>query len=182
MSQQDHLQNAMLVSYLMGELDDSGALALETHVSECSNCADRLQHEAEFEEALFMAAELEPSTAHQSDQLRRIATVAVAAVAMAAALLLSVAAPSSWTDVLDGERAYKTAQSRVAVAETASFFGHRTGCAPMSLPDGQSCGQGPVLALATFPDESSGFDDSTDQLCVDRVPQLACVPGDPLAG
>ncbi len=186
LAQPQHPQDTTLLAYLMDELDAEGSRALEAHVGECPHCALRLRKEAQLEEALFQAAEL----ALPTQKLRRwprIAAVTASVVAIAAALILSIGT-SHWVDVLSEDAGEDAGMTEVASSNTGSFL--RTGgCAPMSLPDEdhggyEGCGLPPLsLALATYPDDEAfgGLaDDPSSQLC--SMPELACLPGEPVAG
>ena len=87
MSEQ-HLSPAALEDYVLGTLDVESASMVEAHVSSCGACAKRLMREAEVEVAFAQVAERSVVRTERRAATARRSSVALGALAMAAAVLL----------------------------------------------------------------------------------------------
>ncbi len=86
----DHIQVSALEAYVTGELDDEASAMVETHVSACAACANRLMGEAQVEVAFAQVAERSVLQTERRVS-RRSSFAAGAAIAMAAGVLLFLA-------------------------------------------------------------------------------------------
>ncbi len=85
-----HLGADVVEQYVMGALDVESSRFVESHVTQCPECAALLQNEAQVEVALHEVAALKKVVLLSSRRRRMTALVASAAVALAAGLVLVV--------------------------------------------------------------------------------------------
>lgn len=88
-----HIDDALLVAYVRGEIDDG---RIDEHVLACAACADRLTLAARVEMAMFEAAD---ELAERTVPVARPRSRGIAAqLALAASLVLGIGMPSRWVD------------------------------------------------------------------------------------
>ena len=85
-----HLGADVVEQYVMGALDVESSRFVESHVTQCPQCASLLQTEAQVEVALHEVASLKKVVALSSRRRRLTALAASAAIALAAGLVLVV--------------------------------------------------------------------------------------------
>jgi len=92
----EHVDNADLEAFVLGDLDEARAARFEQHCSACASCAERLANEARFELALVEVQAAASSSAPRRGvraargRWRTVTYAAVATLALAAALALVV--------------------------------------------------------------------------------------------
>ena len=175
----DHIDHDMLEQYIAGELEPAGCTRLESHVDTCSACAEALTLHAQFETALFEAAEAPLELVPSSRVAGTQAGIAAAGLlAMAAAVLLFFGAPSGWIQI-DGSGS-SNSDSSSAVSSLAAFE-RDPACIGESTPEGIGCAEPLAVALATFPEEagwdSFSPDDGNDLnwCAAEDEPDLVCI-------
>ena len=182
MADQFHPHDRRFGEYLTGLLSEDEELRFEAHVTSCSQCAQRLQAEAMLDVLLHEAAE--PAPVRRLPRVERLARVACAVMAVAAAILFVLADPTRFVqanpmDAIEGP-------SQDAIALFANSV-----CMPPAPGEDATCEEPLTVAMATIPgEERFGFDAfSPNAVPVgggcwadEQVIDPLCVTTDPLAG
>lgn len=142
-----HVDDAALMAWIDGALDDVAAAALEAHVMSCPTCARALQDVARVDAAMFEAAEVMHPVRTAVRPKRR--AIAGQSLALAAALVLGLGLPGRWLSFASGEPVTGAAGETVGVQ--ASLDASLLRSAPPSCPVLDD----PSAELCDGPDESS---------------------------